>query len=253
MSSNKSRRKAGKQQNVIDMQQYHNAMAQQEGPTRKTWSIHDLKTVKPLTPNQEIVFHDFFSGDNVCIHGSAGTGKTFCAAYLALAEMLDKDSPIDKIVIVRSAVPARDIGFLPGTLEEKIAVYEQPYIDIFSELLGRPASYQNMKAARKVEFYTTSYLRGLTWDDTIVIVDEAQNMTMTEIDSIMTRLGCNTRIILCGDTKYQQDLRRENTGIHQLVKVAERMAGFSVVEFTVEDIVRSNLVKQWIMARESVS
>lgn len=230
-----------------------NGRAMMEGPSRKTWSKHDLRTIKPLTIMQDEMFHAFFNGDNICAHGSAGTGKTFIAIYLALSELLNPASDIEQIIIVRSVVPTRDVGHLPGTLEEKTAVYEMPYAEMFAEFLGHHNSYRDLKEAGKVQFCTTSFVRGLTWDNTIVIVDEGQNMTWHEINSVMTRLGQSSRIIFAGDLP-QTDLRRnqERTGMDKMLEVIKRMSGFSSMAFTVHDIVRSDFVKQWIMAAEEV-
>lgn len=230
-----------------------NALAISEGPSRKTWSKHDLRTIKPLTLLQDEMFHAFFNGDNICAHGSAGTGKTFIAIYLALTELLNPCSDIEQIILVRSVVPTREVGHLPGTLEEKTAIYELPYAEMFAEFLGHHNSYRDLKAAGKVQFCTTSFVRGLTWDNTIVIVDEGQNMTWHEINSIMTRLGQSSRIIFAGDLP-QTDLARgrEKTGMDKMLNVIKQMSDFTDIAFTVHDIVRSDFVKRWIMATEVV-
>ena len=226
-----------------------NGMAQQEGPKRKTWSMHDLKTIKPLTPTQEDFFHAWINGDNICAHGSAGTGKTFLAFYLALEEVLARRH--QKIIIVRSAVATREVGHLPGTLEEKLMKYEEPYQNILWELIGRPSTYQDMKDSGYIEFHSTSFLRGLTWDNAVVIVDEAENFTFHEIDNVMTRLGENTRIIFTGDTRQTDLDGSRKLGEEGLTKAKEvfcSMDSFSCIEFIEHDIVRGPLVKSWIMA-----
>lgn len=232
-----------------------NGSAVSDGPRRKKWTRHDLKAIKPLTPAQEEMFHDWFNGQNIIACGSAGTGKTFIAVFLALNEILRQDAEQQRIIIVRSAVPTRDVGFMPGTLEEKTALYELPYHEIFGELMGRYSSYEDMKNVGVVEFLTTSFVRGLTWDNSIVIIDEGQNMNWHEINSIMTRVGNNTRVIFTGDLP-QTDLNktsRDVTGMTRLLKVAEQMSSqFSVVTFTPMDIVRSSFVKDWIIASENV-
>lgn len=231
-----------------------NGRAQQEGPKRKTWSGHDIKTIKPLTQTQEDMFRAWFEGMNVCAHGSAGTGKTFLALYLALTSVLDRREQ-NRIIIVRSAVTTREIGFLPGTLEEKIALYELPYQDIMWDLIGRKSTYDDMKAAGVVEFMTTSFVRGLTWDNAVVVVDEGQNMTFHEINSIMTRIGHNTRIIFTGDMK-QTDLEMKRNspgcGMSDYIKAIAHMKEFETVQFGPHDIVRSDLVKSWILALEQL-
>lgn len=251
-----SRKRARKfdDSNVVALERalYNNGRAMEEGPKRKRWTMHDLKTITALTPNQEEMIHDFISGKHICAHGSAGTGKTFVALYLALNELLRSDTDTNRIVIVRSAVQTRDLGFMPGTLEEKTALYELPYDLIVGDLIGRSATYDDMKKAGLIEFCTTSFVRGLTWDNAIVIVDEVQNMNFHEINSVMTRLGEGSRIILVGDL-VQTDLRRskhDTTGIEQLIKIAGRMPQFTVIGFTQHDIVRSEFVKSWIVACE---
>jgi len=230
----------------------HNGTAKRNGPKPKTWSKHNLKTIKPLTPSQEDLFHAFYNSDHICAHGTAGTGKTYIAFYLSLAEILNPKTPQNRIIVVRSVVPTRDIGFLPGDLNEKIAVYETPYKDICAELIGRPSSYEDMKEAGLIQFMPTSFVRGLTWDDAIVIVDECQNMNFHEINSIVTRLGQNSRIIFTGDTG-QTDLRPIECGMDQLLKVANNVQTFAMIEFNHNDIVRSEIVKSWIIAAEEVS
>lgn len=230
-----------------------NGRAQEESRKRKNWSMHDLASVRPLTSTQEELFHAWMNGSNICAHGSAGTGKTFLATYLALNEVLQNNQ--QKIILVRSAVPTRDIGFMPGDQAEKLAVYEAPYHDIFHELIGRASTYQDMKDAGKVEFHCTSFMRGLTWDNAIVVVDEASNMTFHEIDNIMTRLGKNTRIIFTGDV-IQSDLsgkRGDVEGFSKAMEAFKNMRDFESIVFTKHDIVRSELVKSWIIAVENTA
>lgn len=228
-----------------------NAKAIEEGAKKKVWTIHDLKTVYPLTKTQEEMFHLWCQGYNIIASGSAGSGKTFLACFLALNEVLNNRQK--SIKIVRSIVPTRDIGFLKGDLNEKIAIYETPYIDIFWELLGKATSYNDMKQYNIVEFIPTSYIRGLTWDDSIIILEECQNMTFHEIDSVMTRAGKNSRVIAAGDTK-QTDLNNARTkeveGLSSLIRVAEQMDEFQQCIFTRDDIVRDKFVKSWITAVE---
>lgn len=251
------RAKRGKQAELeyLNLALTLNGKATEEGPKRKTWTGHDLKVIKPLTSNQEEMFRQWCEGSNLCAHGSAGTGKTFLALYLALSAVIDRREQ-NRIVIVRSAVATRDIGFLPGSLEEKVAMYELPYHDILWELVGRPSTYQDMKDAGVIEFMTTSFIRGLTWDNAVVIVDEGQNMTFHEIDSIMTRLGNNTRIIVTGDVR-QTDLENKKgtsgCGMVSFLSVIKNMKEFDTVQFTSHDIVRSDLVKSWIIALEATT
>jgi len=211
-----------------------------------------LANVSPLTDNQEGAFHANGSGKNILLYGVAGTGKTFLASYFALNDLLS--GMAKRIIIVRSAVTTRDQGFLPGTLQEKMALYEAPYREIFAELCGgRRDVYDLLKKRDYLEFMSTSFIRGVTFDDAIIIVDEVQNCTDHEINSVLTRVGKNTRVILCGDHR-QDDLKmtgkkNQVSGIENLIKVARFMDSFSLVEFGVKDIVRSGFVKEYIIAR----
>lgn len=252
----KSRRGQSHDSNVYQLNEalVSNGRAFNEGPKRKTWTRHDLKSVRPLTPNQAEMFRAFFDGQHICAHGSAGTGKSYVALYLALCDVLNPDTETDRIIIVRSAVATRDVGHLPGTLEEKTALFEMPYSDMFADFMGRKSTYQDMKEAGLVHFATTSYIRGITWDNTIVVVDEGQNMTSHEINSIMTRMGKNSRILFLGDLP-QTDLRNrrnEVTGMDGLIQVTEGMSEFTNIEFTHSDIVRSSFVRNWIIASEGI-
>lgn len=218
---------------------------------KKTWSIHDLKPVHPITSTQRVLFDAFFEGKNIIASGTAGTGKTYLAFYLAFTELFES-SDINSIIIIRSAVQTRNLGFTPGTLEEKMSVYESPYRDICSDLFkGRYSTYDNMKKEGIVKFMSTSYIRGATWPSTIVIVEEVENMNDHEINSVITRLGKNSKIIITGDYA-QTDLRgSDKTGINNLIRIANSMPSFKVVNFTRNDIVRSALVKEWIIAKET--
>ncbi len=236
----------------ISLALVQNGRATLDEQKRKHWSKHDIKAIQPLTDTQDDMFHAWYDDKNICAHGSAGTGKTFLALYLAINEVLEKRQ--SKIIVVRSAVTTRKVGHLPGTLDEKIALYELPYKDIMWELVGRASTYQDMKDAHIIDFQVTSFIRGLTWDNAIIIVDEVENMTFHEIDSIMTRLGENSRIIFTGDIK-QTDLDGRADGECGLPKAIvgfNRMKSFAMVEFTKEDIVRSELVKDWIIATDDL-
>jgi phosphate starvation-inducible protein PhoH len=183
----------------------------------------------------------------------AGTGKSFLSLYLSLQAILAKKSPYLKIVVVRSAVPTRDIGFLPGSLKEKIEAYEEPYKIIVSEIFGRGDAYGILKNKGQVEFVTTSYLRGITLDDCIVIVDEFQNCTFQELDTIITRIGENGKIIFSGDYRQSDlDKSRERAGMIKFLDILEKMYEFEFVEFDAEDIVRSGLVKSYIIAKSEL-
>jgi phosphate starvation-inducible protein PhoH len=209
----------------------------------------ELKKIIPLTSNQSKTFSDYQQGYNLILHGFAGTGKSYISLYLALNEVLT--SPIyEKIVIVRSVVPSRDIGFLPGSIKEKIKVYEEPYKEICDDLFGRGDGYDILKMRNIVNFTTTSYLRGLTFNKSIVIVDELQNMCFGELDTVMTRMGDQSRVIFCGDFR-QTDLvnEKDKSGISKFINITKRMDKFEYIEFEKNDIVRSGLVRDYIIKR----
>jgi phosphate starvation-inducible PhoH-like protein len=212
-------------------------------------NIMQLPKINPLTSGQARTFQAFDDGKNLILHGVAGTGKTFMSVYLALRAVLDGDAP-KPVVIIRSVVPTRDMGFLPGTQKEKSAVYEEPYSAICNELFKKPGAYDTLKRDGTIQFATTSFLRGLTFRDNIVIVDECQNMTFHELDSVITRMGTGCRVIFCGDFR-QSDLWRndEREGLHTFMSVIKHMRSFARVEFTKDDIVRSDLVREYIEAK----
>lgn len=214
----------------------------------------DIKTIEPRTENQAKAFDFYDEGSNLLLHGVAGTGKTFISLYLALDEIFNGDSDVKSVMIVRSAVPTRNQGFVPGKQEEKDAIYELPYEGICTELAGRSDAYQVLKKRNIINFITTANIRGVTWDDTIIIVDECQNMSEHELDSIITRVGENSRIIFCGDYR-QTDLNKPHdpSGIKSFMKILNTMDSFSKVEFDFDDIVRSGLVREYIIAKEKLS
>lgn len=214
--------------------------------------IDDLKTFEPLTANQKQFFDAYKRGDYfVALHGVAGTGKTFIALYKAIEEVLDKGNPFNKIIIVRSAVPSREVGHLPGDLDEKTEIYRQPYQQICHTLFGRPDAYQRLEEQHHIEFISTSFIRGMSFDDAIIIVDEMQNLTFEEIDTVMTRVGYRSKIIWCGDYRQTDLNKRKNdmSGILKFFDIAHHMGAFTRIEFTPDDIVRSSLVKDYILAK----
>lgn len=208
-----------------------------------------LKRVKPLTFNQEDTFRSFFEGQHLLLHGVAGTGKTFISLYLALNEILKGNSSFEKIVILRSVVPSRDMGFLPGNIKEKTRVYEDPYREICDDLFGRGDGYDILRNKGLIEFGTTSYLRGITFRNAIVIVDESQNMNYHELDTVITRIGENCRIIFCGDYRQSDLSKSDRTGLIDFMRIIDKMGCFAKIEFDTNDIVRSALVKNYIVTK----
>lgn len=207
-----------------------------------------MKKVSPLNEAQRQMMEAFYSGSHIVAEGSAGTGKSYVAMYLALNELVD--ATVTTVKIVRSAVPTRDVGFLPGSLEEKIAIYELPYKDIVNELMQCGTAYETLSKKGVIEFMTTSYLRGLTFRNCVIVVDEIQNMTKSEIFTFLTRVGENCRVVLCGDTR-QKDLSPTQSGFDYLMKLAVKLPKYiDVVHFTSNDIVRSEFVKAVIVAEE---
>ena len=213
--------------------------------------LDHLKTFDPLTDNQKKFYDSYKLGNYfIALHGVAGTGKTFIALYKALEEVLDRSNPFEKIIIVRSAVPSRELGHLPGDLDEKTEIYRQPYQQICHTLFGRADAYSRLEEQGHIEFISTSFIRGMSFDDAIILVDEMQNMNFEEIDTVMTRVGYRSKIIWCGDYR-QTDLRKNNdkSGILKFFDIAQHMSSFTRIEFTADDIVRSSLVKDYILAR----
>tara|TARA_R110002020_G_scaffold19726_8_gene67821 strand:+ start:2182 stop:2841 length:660 start_codon:yes stop_codon:yes gene_type:complete len=216
------------------------------GNKRKTLngSGLQLEEVEPLTKNQLIAFE---SEKNLVLHGVAGTGKTFISCYLAFDDMVKKQ--YSNLVIIRSAVPTRDIGFLPGSEKEKASVYEEPYKEVANELFNRGDAYQILKTKGLVHFMTTSYIRGITLKDSVILIDECQNMTFQELDSIITRVGKYCRVMFCGDFE-QSDLK--NNGLMSFIRILETMGAFDMVNFEVQDIVRSDFVKEYLIAKKEI-
>ncbi len=214
--------------------------------------LDHLKTFDPLTENQKKFFDAYKRGDYfIALHGVAGTGKTFCALYRAMEEVLDKGNPFKKIIVVRSAVQSREIGHLPGDVTEKMEIYQQPYRQICETLFGRKDAWDRLEEQGYIEFISTSFIRGMSFDDAIILVDEMQNMTFEEIDTVMTRVGYRSKIIWCGDYR-QTDLNKKKNDVSGILKffdIAHHMNSFTRIEFTVDDIVRSSLVKDYILAK----
>jgi predicted ribonuclease YlaK len=213
--------------------------------------LDQLKTIDPLTKHQSDVFDAWKDGNNLALVGTAGTGKTFLALYLALEEVMDKSSPYETVRIIRSVVPTREVGFLPGTIEEKLNAYTGPYRQVCHELFNDVKAYDKLVHNNYVTFESTSYIRGVSFDNSIVLVDEMQNLNFHELDSVITRVGHASKIIFAGDY-HQSDFKaeRDKNGINTFLSIIEQMLHFTVVNFSWEDIVRSGLVRDYIMTKE---
>ncbi len=215
-----------------------------------------LLDIEPITNNQKRLFDSYAEDKHLVAYGTAGTGKTFISLYNALADVLDESTPYEKIYLVRSLVSTREIGFLPGDHEDKADIYQIPYKNMVKYMFQMPTDadfemlYGNLKAQETIKFWSTSFIRGTTLDNAIIIVDEFQNLNFHELDSIITRVGENSRIIFCGDAS-QSDLVKTNdrNGIHDFLNILRKMPSFDIIEYGIDDIVRSGLVKEYIIAK----
>ena len=218
--------------------------------------IDDMVSVSAVTDNQKIAFQDYKAGKNLFLYGAAGTGKTFITLYMALQEALRNETKYDTVYIVRSAVPTREIGFLPGDEEDKTALFQVPYQNMVKFMFEQPNEqafsmlYDRLKNQGSLMFLTTSFLRGITLDNAIIIVDEAQNLNFHELDTIITRVGMDSKIMFCGDF-FQSDLQKhiEKEGIKKFMTILKGMKSFSNIEFTLGDIVRSGMVKEYLISK----
>ena len=223
---------------------------------KKPINLDFFKEIKPLTPNQERFFDQYDEGKNLVAYGCAGTGKTFITLYRAIQDVLDPKTPYDKVYIVRSLVATREIGFLPGDHEDKSWLYQIPYKHMVKYMFQMQDDaafemlYSNLKAQGTIDFWSTSFIRGTTFDNAILIVDEFQNLNFHELDSMITRVGENSKIMFCGDAS-QTDLVKQNerTGIVDFIRILRNMSSFDIIEFNAEDICRSGLVKEYIIAK----
>ena len=216
-----------------------------------------LREIEPLTPNQKLLFDSYSTGKNIVAYGCAGTGKTFITLYNAIKDVLDEKTPYEKVYVVRSLVATREIGFLPGDHEDKSWLYQLPYKAMVKYMFEMRTEadfqmlYANLKTQGTIDFWSTSFIRGTTFDNAIIIVDEFQNLNYHELDSIMTRVGQDSKIMFCGDAT-QTDLTRENdkNGIVDFMRILRLMANsVDIIEFGVEDIVRSGMCKEYILAK----
>ena len=221
---------------------------------KKEISSSDLVEVKPITDNQKLVFESYKKGLNQFLFGCAGTGKTFVSLYLGLRDVLKNETAYERVVVVRSLIPTREIGFLPGDEEDKAALYQVPYSNMVQFMFKQPNEqafsmlYDRLKAQGSFYFLSTSFLRGLTFDNSIIIVDECQNLNFHELDTIITRVGQDSKIIFCGDF-MQTDLTKmnERNGLHDFLRILEEMKQFNCVEFDIGDIVRSGFVRDYLI------
>ena len=220
-------------------------------PRRSTITYETINDYQPITANQKNAFEAWDSRKHLILSGSPGTGKTFLALYFGLKEVTQKGNEFDQLVIVRSIVPTRDIGFLPGDEKEKQEAYTKPYVGITAEITGDPAAWSKLTQAKTVSFESTSFQRGVTIDNAIIVVDEMQNLNFHELDTMMGRVGVNCRVIFCGDY-HQSDLskREDRSGLIRFLEIIDHMKSFEVVRFGWEDIVRSDFVRDYIMTKE---
>ena len=223
---------------------------------KKPINMDMMRDIEPLTDNQKALFDAYAKEQNLVAYGVAGTGKTFITLYNAIKDVLDPSTPYEKVYIVRSLVATREIGFLPGDHDDKSSLYQIPYKHMVKYMFEMPSEadfnmlYGNLKGQDTIDFWSTSFIRGTTFDKTIVVVDEFQNLNYHELDSIMTRVGSQSKIMFCGDAT-QSDLIKQNerNGIVDFMQVLRIMSSVDVIEFGVEDIVRSGLVKEYILAK----
>jgi len=231
-------------------------IASRQTKRKKALGNDYLLDIEPKTENQEKFFDAYAEGKHLVAYGCAGTGKTFITLYNALREVLDERTPYEKIYLVRSLVATREIGFLPGSYDDKSDIYQIPYKNMVKYMFQMPSDvdfemlYGNLKSQETIKFWSTSFLRGTTLDNSIVIVDEFQNCTAHELDSIITRVGENSKIMFCGDAT-QSDLQKTNerNGIIDFISILRKMPSIDIIEFGVDDIVRSGLVKEYIIAK----
>ena len=215
-----------------------------------------LVDIQPITENQKRLCESYSAGKNIIAYGAAGTGKTFITLYNAIKEVLNAETPYKKVYIVRSLTATRETGIVSSNHEEQSWLYQVPYQSMVKYMFQMSSDlefnnlYRNLKDQGIINFLSTSYIRGTTLDDAIVIVDEFENLNFHELDSIITRVGQNSKIHFCGDAT-QSDLEQtiERNGIVDFIKVTRGMPSVDIIEFGIDDIVRSGIVKEYLIAK----
>ena len=245
MPRRSSRRNALDEENLYEELMQEELQQKVNGPKKQQL---DIKRIEPLTENQKRTFEEYYKDQHLVLHGVPGSGKSFIALYLALKDVLNKKYA--KLIIARSVVPSRALGFLPGSIEEKIDIYKAPYISLCAELFGFQGAFEQLVKRGIIEFTTTSFLRGLTFDYSVILADECQNFSFQELDTLITRTGKESKIIFSGDYE-QRDLRTKNdvSGLLDFMGILETMDEVSIIDFGVQDIVRSGFVKNYILAK----
>jgi phosphate starvation-inducible protein PhoH len=249
-----ARRKRGNNDQPIGV-----GLTAKQAKRKKPLSSEYLVDIEPLTENQKRLFDSYADGKHIVAYGCAGTGKTFITLYNALTDVLDERTPYEKIYLVRSLVATREIGFLPGSHDDKADIYQIPYKNMVKYMFQMPSDadfemlYGNLKSQETVKFWSTSFLRGTTLDNSIIIVDEFQNANFHELCSIITRVGENCKICFCGDAT-QSDLIKtsERNGIIDFMKILQSMPSIDIIEFGIDDIIRSGLVREFLIAKETL-
>jgi phosphate starvation-inducible protein PhoH len=247
-----ARRKRAEQQNDV-------GLTTRQTKRKKPLSGEYLVDIDPLTDNQKKLFDSYAEQKHLVAYGCAGTGKTFITLYNALREVLDEKTPYEKIYLVRSLVATREIGFLPGSYDDKSDIYQIPYKNMVKYMFQMPSDaefemlYGNLKAQETIKFWSTSFLRGTTLDNSIIIVDEFQNANFHELCSIITRVGENSKIMFCGDAT-QSDLIKTNekNGVIDFMKILRTMPSIDIIEFGIDDVIRSGLVKEFLIAQHAL-
>ena len=250
-------RRINRQQKHIDRelvnQMGQNFPAVLTGAKGRQVKLSDIKRIEPLTDSQSDFFHAYEDGENaIVMMGSAGVGKTFLAVYKALEEILQPEPIYDKVVLVRSLLSGRDVGHLPGSLEEKGEIYELPFKEVVNDIVGKKDAYDKLKESGKIEFHSSSFLRGLTFNNSIIIIDEAQNFTWQELSTAITRFGKESKIIICCDYAQNDLVQKKSdvSGLRTFIEVTQKMEEFVHIKFTTSDIIRSGLVKSFLIQCE---